>query len=43
MKIRSVIARVSNCVHILAMHHIPLYDTTVVLAYDASLNSEVSF
>ncbi|VDK81046.1 unnamed protein product [Litomosoides sigmodontis] len=41
MKIRSVIARVSNCVNILAMHHIPLYDTTVVLAYDASLNSEI--
>uniref|UniRef100_A0A158Q8E6 6-phosphogluconolactonase n=1 Tax=Elaeophora elaphi TaxID=1147741 RepID=A0A158Q8E6_9BILA len=42
MKIRSVIARVANCVNILAMHHIPLYDTTVVLAYDASLNYEVS-
>ncbi|VDO30431.1 unnamed protein product, partial [Onchocerca flexuosa] len=40
MKIRSVIARVANCVNILAMYHIPLYDTTVVLAYDASLNSE---
>ncbi|EFO28123.1 Rrp4-PA [Loa loa] len=42
MKIRSVIARVANCVNILAMHHIPLYDTTVVLAYDASLNSEIN-
>ncbi|VIO89103.1 Uncharacterized protein BM_BM13805 [Brugia malayi] len=41
MKIRTVIARVANCVNILAMHHIPLYDTTVVLAYDASLNSEI--
>ncbi|KAM3727276.1 Exosome complex component RRP4 [Dirofilaria immitis] len=42
MKIRSVIARVANCVNILAMYHIPLYDTTVVLAYDASLNFEIT-
>uniref|UniRef100_A0A915PRN4 Ribosomal RNA-processing protein 4 n=1 Tax=Setaria digitata TaxID=48799 RepID=A0A915PRN4_9BILA len=40
LKIRSAIARVANCVNILAVHHIPLYDTTVVLAYDASLNCE---
>lgn len=42
MKIRSLIARVANCVNILAMHHIPLYDTTVMLAYDASLNFGVN-
>ncbi|VDN02268.1 unnamed protein product [Thelazia callipaeda] len=41
INIRSVIARVVNCVNILAMYHIPLYDTAVVLAYDASLSYEI--
>ncbi|VDN25200.1 unnamed protein product [Gongylonema pulchrum] len=41
MKIRTAIARVANCVIILAKHHIPLFDTSVVYAYDASMAHEV--
>uniref|UniRef100_A0A915CJ35 Ribosomal RNA-processing protein 4 n=1 Tax=Parascaris univalens TaxID=6257 RepID=A0A915CJ35_PARUN len=41
METRAVIARLANCVNVLAKHHIPLYDTTVMLAYEASSSYEV--
>ncbi|VDM40448.1 unnamed protein product [Toxocara canis] len=41
METRSVIARLANCVNVLAKHHIPLYDTTVLLAHEASSTYEI--
>ncbi|VDD90039.1 unnamed protein product [Enterobius vermicularis] len=38
---RLVIARYTNCLNLLARHQISLYDTTINLAYEASLNHEV--
>ncbi|VDK18184.1 unnamed protein product [Anisakis simplex] len=41
MQTRAVIARLVNCVNVLAKHHIPLYDTTILLAYEVSSIYEV--
>lgn len=41
LETRSVIARYTNCINLLARHQVSLYDTTITLAYDASLNYEI--
>ncbi|KJE90267.1 exosome complex exonuclease RRP4 [Capsaspora owczarzaki ATCC 30864] len=38
---RSNIARIRNCINALASRHMPIYDSTVVYAYDASLEFDV--
>lgn len=41
MEIRTAIARTANCINILAKYNIPIYDTTIILAYEASNDYEV--
>uniref|UniRef100_A0A0N5A9M4 Ribosomal RNA-processing protein 4 n=1 Tax=Syphacia muris TaxID=451379 RepID=A0A0N5A9M4_9BILA len=41
LETRTVIARYTNCINLLAKHQISLYDTSIILAYEASLGYEV--
>ena len=40
---REVVARLRNCVQLLAAHKMQLYDTSVLYTYEASLNFQVCF
>lgn len=39
---RKVLARLANCVKALARNYIPLSDTTILFAYEASMTHEIS-
>lgn len=41
-EIRSNIARLRNCILILAKHKMMIYDTSILFCYEESLNHEVN-